>query len=99
MPSQFPDVVEKLIKIFGQHGRGLRDVQLLLNDICPAGWSHLSSESIIEAMNKHLRVKLGLLTADTFDARECLIQEDSVGDWVYGFKTYVMPALVKHELV
>jgi len=99
MRSQFPEVVEKLIKIFDQHGKGLRDVQLLLNDTCPAGWSHLSSESIIEAVNKHLRIKLGLLAADTFDARECLIQEDSVGDWVYGFKTYVMPALVKHELV
>lgn len=58
-----------------------------------------SDVELIKDLNSYFRMELSLLSADTRDARDCLIDDLSTRTWLSYFVDHVARLIVKHKRV
>lgn len=56
------------------------------------------SKSDMQEINRFLRTQLGLLDADTIEARTCLNTNQSKRTWMKGFREVIAPVIRQHGL-
>lgn len=60
---------------------------------------NFKGKSTIEDLNKHFRIELSGLPVDTFNARECLINDISEDRWLGYFNNHVVRPITKYKVL